>query len=353
MQCEQTKFHRPKPRADYPSRLSHLRMLLARPALHFGAARRALGSLLLVAAAFSSASCANDRAVEKALSPFLPMQPLGPHAWVAPAAAQPANAGNEGFISNLAALQGAAGWVVLNTGPGGPPSQRWKRAVAQQTAPIVAVLNTRAAAEAGLGNSYFYEYKLISDENISRYMHIHCDVCEKNMRLAVAAKWPAATVRVPQGSLSVAPDGVSVPGCAAWGLECMRLSRGGEAPVLAVFEPRSRVLFAGGLVWNRVVPDLRATRLADMMQALRLLRQRFDAAWVIPEQGPAGGPELVDETLAYLQALSVAVRAVQARGEPEGEAVTRLQLPQYAHWARYDELNPLNVQRAWRELEAE
>ncbi|MBU6437999.1 MAG: hypothetical protein KGQ77_10765, partial [Betaproteobacteria bacterium] len=244
------------------------------------------------------------------------------------------------------------GWVILNTGPSLAQGAAWRRALHDAgVQPVRAVLNTRAAPQAVLGNAAFADLPLHAPAPVAQAMRTDCPTCLAHQHQQVGAAMDGTRIVVPDRSMVDAPGSDEVHACSTWGLQCLLLARSARASVLTVYSPRSGVLFAGALAVNAVVPDLRDTDARVWLASLARLRAAYPAATVIPEQGPAGDPRLLDDTAGYLRELIAAVREAQAHGEPEGEAVTRIALPRYADWQRYAELHPLNVQRVWRELE--
>ncbi len=77
---------------------------------------------------------------------------------------------------------------------------------------------------------------------------------------------------------------------------------------LAVYDPASGVLFAGGLVSNARIPELRDGKLAGWLLALDRLEE-IPAHWVVPAHGPVATPAAIAQTRAYLLALDARVRA--------------------------------------------
>jgi hypothetical protein len=127
---------------------------------------------------------------------------------------------------------------------------------------------------------------------------------------------------------------------------------------------RANLWAAPGLLWNDGAPDLRDSRLVDLLgatQALHALANHRparrtpasagpDVLW-LGEQGPPAGPVLIERHLAYWRALGAAARAAWERGDSEtlpapaldGVEAAWLTSPRHA----------LNWQRAWRDAEAQ
>jgi hypothetical protein len=100
------------------------------------------------------------------------------------------------------------------------------------------------------------------------------------------------------------------------------------------------------------VPDLRETTQADMHESLVRLHAIAQGHTLLGDAGAAGSQADVASHLAYLAALRRAVGDALRRGDVEGSATAGLALPEFAPLGMLAERHPLNVQRAWRELEA-
>jgi glyoxylase-like metal-dependent hydrolase (beta-lactamase superfamily II) len=119
---------------------------------------------------------------------------------------------------------------------------------------------------------------------------------------------------------------------------------------LAVFDTASGVLFAGALVENTRVPNLRDGQLDGWIAALEALRA-LPLRQVVPGHGAVGGTELIDGTLAYLRALDTAVRERYTAGASLSETIAAVKLERYVGWVGYTELHGANVQHRYREIE--
>jgi cyclase len=67
-----------------------------------------------------------------------------------------------------------------------------------------------------------------------------------------------------------------------------------------VLLPAERVLFGGDIVWNGVTPFVLMGSVAGSIAAIERLAE-LPVSTVVPGHGPLGGPELLDQTVAYLR----------------------------------------------------
>src|SRR5690606_21602746 len=123
---------------------------------------------------------------------------------------------------------------------------------------------------------------------------------------------------------------------------------------LLLWDAAPGVLWAGGLIYGRRVPELAQGSLQTWLHALARiealpLRELIGATW--SSAGDDGSaPSALTSTRRYLLDLREgALRAMDAGQLPQEPGV--LPLPAYAGWPGYQERHAFNVMRAWRELE--
>ncbi|MEZ5702121.1 MAG: MBL fold metallo-hydrolase [Burkholderiaceae bacterium] len=130
--------------------------------------------------------------------------------------------------------------------------------------------------------------------------------------------------------------------------------RGHSEGDLVLWNPAHRVVWVGGLVYSRRVPELAQGRLDDWLVALDHLEALAPAHVVsaaVSSRERAGDlPEALGETRAYLMALRQGVLQAMDEGHQPQEAGL-VPLPAFSSWAGYAQRHAFNVQRAWRELE--
>jgi cyclase len=116
-----------------------------------------------------------------------------------------------------------------------------------------------------------------------------------------------------------------------------------------VWLPERSVLFAGDLLFNGGTPFLLMGSLAGALQSVQALRD-FGAATIVPGHGPVGGPEMIDDVLAYLRFLDQLARRAHNAG------LTPLETARQADLGRFAELSDVerlvgNLHRAFAELD--
>ena len=112
------------------------------------------------------------------------------------------------------------------------------------------------------------------------------------------------------------------------------------------------IVIAQGLVWPAAVPNLRDTESTLMLDSLRALRGiAKGAVTVLGEQGPTGTTEDINSHMDYLLSLRPAVRARVRNGADANAAIEAISLPMFGKRLGNGEIDVLNRQRVWREME--
>jgi len=263
-----------------------------------------------------------------------------------PSPANRGNVGNSGFIV------GDDGIVVIDTGISYRHGKAMLNAIARVSPrPVQLVIITQAQQEFLFGNAAFAErgIPLLAHTESVALMRSRCGHCLENLfgllgddvmrgtRLVVPS-------RVVEGSTRIRVAGRT--------LELLHFGWAATPGDLAVYDPQSGVLFAGGLVDNHRIPELRDGKLAGWLAALDEL-ERIRATTLVPGHGPVAGPEAIASMRAYLLALDARMRAIYRAGTSLLEAVDAADLPQYSEWAMYPTLHRKNAHQRYLELELE
>jgi quinoprotein relay system zinc metallohydrolase 2 len=122
---------------------------------------------------------------------------------------------------------------------------------------------------------------------------------------------------------------------------------------LTVYDPASRILFSGDLVFSGHLPVLDGS-LKGWLKALDGLAA-IPAERVVPGHGPVGAPwpATLETERNYLSHLAGDVRAFVKRGADIGEAAKSAGAEQRGDWKLFDEYNPRNATAAFAEFEWE
>jgi len=258
---------------------------------------------------------------------------------------------NGGAVINTGFIVGTEGVVVVDSGPHYRYGKAMLTAIRGVTRkPVRLLINTHAHPENVLGNRAFAErgIPVLATARTRQLMRERCPACVKNFSRQLGREWMKGTRIVLPGKTVSGSAGLSVAGLR------LRLIDNGWAHTesdLSVFDEGSGVLFTGGLVYVKEIPHMREASVKGWLKALASLGE-LPLRHVVPGQGAAGGGETLDGVLGYLRALDRFAQAALARGVDASAILAGSEMPAYADWALYAERHPLNVQRAFTELEA-
>ena len=258
------------------------------------------------------------------------------------------NAGNQGAIVNTGVIATGEGVIVIDPGP----SQR--RAVAigalirSVTAePVRWIIDTHAHPENVLGNSGFAQAEVIASAATAEQMQGRCSICLQRLVDQLGAPAMRDTIiRLPS---RIVTDGQTLV-LGQRRLRFLVFAQAHSRGDLAVILSDTGVLFAGGLVNDRRVPDLRDAALTGWIEALKTL-EKLAMPSVVPGHGGATDGAAIGRFGRYLTDLKAACdQDIALRGDAASSGA-RLALPAYSDWAQYDIQHKFNVARAYRERE--
>ncbi|HEY1290936.1 MAG TPA: MBL fold metallo-hydrolase [Burkholderiales bacterium] len=279
----------------------------------------------------------------------------GVHVFVG--APEEASRTNGGHIANQGFIVAAEGVIVIDSGLSAGFAEHMLRVIRSRTdKPLALVVLTWPTDEAIFGAAYFQDRgaPVLAHEAAARLIAERCERCLAQRRAALGEEVMAGT-RVPRAdrvfkgsrTLSIAgrklelidEDGAAAPGS------------------LAVWDPESGVLFAGGLASFDRIPETANGNLETWVTALERLAA-LPARTVVPAHGAPGRPARLREVAAYLSALRSRTQQAYAAGMSLLEAPRTVAVREYRNWALYDTVHPRNVHHAYlalerRELEGE
>ena len=261
----------------------------------------------------------------------------------------PANRGN---VGNSGFIVGSSGVIVIDTGVSYRHGRQMLAAIRTVTdKPIALVIITHAAQEFVFGVAAFTETgsQLLTHAKSAELMRSRCNHCLENLVIQLGADAMAGTrLIVPERTLEQSQS-LQIAGREIDILYFGWASTPGDAVVL---DRATGVAFAGGLITNRRIPELRDGELAGWLRALAALK-RTSARTIVPGYGDVGGLELADLTAAYLRAIDDQVQRLYQRGATLSETVDSVALPAYSDWDQYPALHRQNALHRFLQLETE
>lgn len=271
--------------------------------------------------------------------------------YVFPGDAGAPSAANSGRVANVGVIVGPQGVVVVGTGASDSDGEALLAAIARLSArPVVLAIVTYAGPEHVLGNSAFARrgIPVLAHRATDGYMVANCAHClRKQQGLvgagALAGSQPERPQRLIDGPVTLVAGGRR--------LEVLYYGPTQQPGSIAVYDPASGVLFAGGLASFDVVPDAHDADLAAWLEALAEMR-RLPLERVVPGRGPVGGPGRLDEVSGYLAGLARETEGAYLRGLSLFEATAAVDLPRYRDWAMYSQTHRRNVHFQYLRLES-
>lgn len=292
----------------------------------------------------------------------VPWQPVAPGVWAWPPAQPTApGPGNAGHVQAISVLVDRGEAMVVDPGPSLRHGQRVRASIeCRFKARVRWVVNTHAHAENVLGNAAFADLQdqgqaeIAANASTLEAMRQRCPACLANMQLTVGdAAMRGTGITLPRRVLA-AGELLQVGGRQVEVRIALHAHTEGD---LVLWLPSQRVLWAGGLVSDVRLPELAQGSLRGWLDALDQLAQLEPAPRAVIATGVSRSddgqpvPALI-ATRSYLQHLRrhllAALEAGLHGGEPE---VLKGMAP--GGWVGFEARHAFNVQRAWREVEAE
>ena len=262
------------------------------------------------------------------------------------------NPANRGFVANSGFIVGADGIIVIDSGTSYRHGLDMRAAIAKASRrPIRLVILTHAAQEFIFGAAAFQELgvPILAHRKSAEWMRARCETCLARLQRTLGRGFM-------HGSKVVTPnrliDETTALNIAGREINLLSFGWGSSPGDLVVFDRRSNVVFAGGLVSIGRVPDLRDGELTGWLAALESV-ERLRATCLVPGFGAPVCPADVGPTRGYLTALDTAVRARYRSGASLLDVSRETRLPAFSRWAMYATTHPRNVQQRFLEVERE
>lgn len=259
---------------------------------------------------------------------------------------------NLGRTGNAGFIVGPSGVLVIDTGVSYRHGLALLAEIARITPlPVRRVLVTHTRQEFLFGAAAFRErgIPVHMHRHAARLMAARCEVCLKTLRRVLGEDEMRGTTTFTPDAVFDDAHAVDVIGRPVRVLYFGHSSGPGD---IAVLDPGSGVLFAGGLLDQGYIPDVQDGDVAAWASALAAL-QALPLRRLVPGHGPAAGPELVGTVAAYLAQLQARMAELLARGAALSEAADLAELPAFKAWDQYDTIHRRNASVMYLRLERE
>lgn len=259
------------------------------------------------------------------------------------------SAANRGFIGNSGFIVGPTGVTVIDTGASYRHGLRMLDAIARTTEkPVELVILTHAVQEFLFGNGAFAArgIPILAHGETLKLMKARCDHCLENLRPLLGEELTGTRLVLPTRTV----DATTTLESGGRRIELHHFGWASTPGDLAVLDPQIGVLFAGGMVANGSVPDIRDCDFEGWQRALGMLRA-LKPARVVPGHGAVSGPEAIDLTANYLDTLDAKMKALYAASTSLMESVETAALPAYRAWPGYATTHRQNALHRYLQLE--
>jgi glyoxylase-like metal-dependent hydrolase (beta-lactamase superfamily II) len=316
----------------------------------------ALGALVLVLLAGCASTSRNP---DCSSANAVPWQAVVPGVWVwPPGSVGEISAANAGHVVPTSVVVSGGDALVIDPGPSHRHGLRVRDSLACRFgAQVRWVVNTHAHAENVLANSAFADalaegsLEIVASEGTRSAMQQRCPACLASLfeRVGDGAMagtrivWPRRVLQAGE-VLRIGPHRLRV----------LPPAPGHTESDLVLWDETSRVVWAGGLVYDQRLPELAQGGVDAWLSALdriaALQPHHVIGNAVSSATEPEALPPAMVATRAYLAELRALVLKAMDEGRHAGEGGL-ITMPAYSGWAGYGERQGFNVQRAWREME--
>lgn len=303
-------------------------------------------SLQAIGAGLLLASCAS------APGKTLRASAVAPGVYMLAGSSGAADESNLGRIGNAGFIVGDDGVIAIDTGTSLAHGRAILAAIKAVTdKPVKVALITHTRPEFLFGGAAFQEagIPIRMHQRTATLMASRCETCLKTLRQTVGEAPIAGTVMYkPDQEFDAAHrlDAGRRP------VRVLHFGHSSGPGDIAVQDTTSGVLFAGGLLDAKRVPDIQDGDLAGWKSALASLRE-LKPTMLVPGHGPASPPALIGGVEDYLAQLETKVRSLVSSGVSLLSAADAGELPQYANWDQYDIIHRRNASVAYLRFERE
>ena len=261
--------------------------------------------------------------------------------------------GNLGRVGNAGFIVGETGVVVVDTGTSYRHGVELLAAIRRVTdKPVRLALVTHTRQEFLFGAAAFQQrgIPVAMQTQAATLMASRCENCLKTLRrlLGEDALQDTAVVK-PDRTFAAAHRLEALPDRP---LEVLYFGHSSGPGDIALFDPRSGVLFAGGLVENGRIPDLLDSDLPGWHAALHRLRA-LPLHRVVPAHGPPCNASCIDAVDRYLTQLESKARALLAADTPLSQIPDASTLAEFENWDQYDTTHRRNASVVFLRVERE
>lgn len=277
---------------------------------------------------------------------------LAPGVYLVPGTGGEVEPANRGRIGNAGFIVGDRGVLAVDTGTSYRHGVALLEAIAAVTdRPVLQAVVTHTRQEFLFGGAAFRErgIPVRMHRQCAQLMTARCDGCLKTLRQVLGEEEMRGTAMYRADAVF---DETTTDESTGRPVRLLHFGHSSGPGDIAVLDERSGVVFAGGLLERRRIPDVQDGRLERWRQALTELAA-LPPSQVVPGHGPASPPSSIAETDRYLASLEARLLELVAAGVPLSEVADATLLPEYRHWDQYETIHRRNAAILFVRLERE
>ncbi len=314
-----------------------------------------LGAGVLVCAAIATRA-SDAPAVGAAARPSAPAPiELAAGVYMLPGSGGEPDTANLGRIGNAGFIVGRTGVLAIDTGTSYLHGRALLAAIRSVTdQPVRLVLITHTRQEFLFGAAAFREQGIPIAMQLAaaKLMAARCGGCLQTLRASLGEDAMRGTTMFTPDIGFVDPLGIDAAALIGRPIQVLYFGHSSGPGDIAVYDPRTRTLFAGGLLDAQRIPDVFDSDLPRWGEALRTL-QALPVDVIVPGHGPSGSKRMITQVERYLDQLTTRVRALLKAGAPLSEVPDSTALPDFASWDQYDTVHRRNAALVYLRYERE
>ncbi len=262
------------------------------------------------------------------------------------------DATNLGRIGNAGFIVGERGVIAIDVGTSYRHGAALLEAIRTITdKPVMVALVTQVHQEFLFGAAAFREQgiPMRMHRRAADLMAARCGNCLKTLRNVLGEDEMRETTMFTPDQIFEDSHTLDVMGRSVRVLHFGHSSGPGN---IAVYDERTGVLFAGGLMDSQRIPDVQDSQLEGWRAALSVVAA-LRVSTVVPGHGPAASSDLVATTRRYLDRLEARVRQLVEDGVALSEVPDASTLDEFRHWDQYDIIHRRNASVLYVRFERE
>ena len=294
-------------------------------------------------------------AVRAAEPPLVAPIELAAGVYMVPGSGGEPDSRNLGRIGNAGFIVGRSGVLAVDTGTSYLHGRALLAAIRSVTdQPVRLVLITHTRQEFLFGAAAFREQgiPIAMQQAAAGLMASRCETCLKTLRTTLGEDAMRGTTMFVPDRTFAEPLQIDAAALIGRPVQVLYFGHSSGPGDIAVYDPRTRTLFAGGLLDAQRIPDVIDSDLVRWGEALRSL-QALPVEVIVPGHGPSGSKRVITQVERYLDQLTTRARALLKAGAPLSEVPDSTALPDFASWDQYDTVHRRNASLVYLRYERE